>query len=59
MAFMSDECVSPHFEKGIKREDLNVFNSNPFSRISLESSIKILTLRRGFYDIPGHNGPAV
>lgn len=53
---MSDGNVSPHFEKWLKgRQNLNVFNSNPYIVAHLWKALltrKIMTLRRGFYDIP-------
>lgn len=47
-----------HFEKGIK-EPFNLFNSNPHLvayHLKGVITIKIITLRKDFYDVPGLNG---
>lgn len=54
---MSDENVCSRFEKVVKGDDLNVFNSNPY--LSAYHWIALLTknndARRVFYDIPGQS----
>lgn len=55
---MSDENVSPYYEKGLKRGPFNVFNSNPYPVAYHWTALlarKIMMLRRGFYDIPLKN----
>lgn len=45
----------PNFEKGVRG---NPFNSNPYlvtTHWKALITIKIMMLRRGFYDIPGQN----
>lgn len=53
---MSDKNVSPHFEPGMKGHKFNVLRSNPnlvaYNRRAL-LAINTMTLRRGFYEIPG------
>lgn len=55
---LSDKNVSPYFEKGLKRDPFNVFNSNPYPVAYYWTALlarKIMMLRRGFYDIPVKN----
>lgn len=53
---MSDKNVSPHFEPGIKGHNFNVLKSNPYLvayyRLALVAR-NTMTLRRGFYEVPG------
>lgn len=59
MIFTSGENVSPHFEQGVKGDKFNVFNDNPyfvtFHLKALQTITRMMTLRRGFYDIPFQN----
>lgn len=59
MIFTSGEHVSPDFEKGEKDDNVNVFNDNPsfvaFYLKALQTMKRMMTLKRGFYDIPFQN----
>lgn len=57
MVFMSD--IFPHFEKGVKGDNFNIFNGNPYLVLYYCKVLlprKIMSLIRGFYNTPGQNG---
>lgn len=59
LVLMKRENVNvSHFEKGIK-EPFQLFNRNPHLVAYHWKGVitrKIITLRKDFYDVPGHNG---
>lgn len=55
MVFISDGNVSHHFEKGLKGDDFNFSKDMAYHWKAL-ITIKRMTHRRGFYNIPGQNG---